>query len=61
MHKALLVQLMQALQQLKKQVANQIIREAIVQFYQTVQLTLFCETHHVVAYWVLALNDSAVV
>lgn len=52
---------MQALQQLKKQVANQIIREAVVQFYQTVQLALFRETHHVVAYWVLALNDSAVV
>lgn len=58
---ALLVQLVQALQELKKQVADQVVGEPFGHLHQPVQLSLRGEAHHVEAHRVLSLDDAAVV
>lgn len=60
MHEAWIVQLIQTLQQLSKQVPNQVVTHLLIHFDEAVQLPILRKVHHIEAH-MLFQNSAAVV
>lgn len=61
MDKSILVEFIKALQELHEQVPHQVFTQWLVHLYQSVQLAILSQRHHVVAERVLPLDDATVV
>jgi len=59
MNDAIMMQFIQALHKLSEQVLDEIVRHALIQVNETVQLPILNERHHTVADGVLPLEDPA--